>query len=70
LFWVDCNMKPKSEQPLFEIPFEDAVTDAADSVKMVHLRLLMKEREDAFLRIVDLDYAIWILEEYFRTGAP
>jgi hypothetical protein len=28
----------------------------------------MQDREDVVRRLVDLDYAIWVLEEYFRSG--
>jgi hypothetical protein len=44
--------------------------EASKSFNSVQLRLLMKEREDVFARLVALDYRIWALEEFFRTAAP
>jgi hypothetical protein len=34
----------------------------------VQLRLAMNEREAVMRRLVDLDYQIWGLEEFFRNG--
>jgi hypothetical protein len=49
---------------------EETIPGASATFKKVQLRLLMKEREDVVSRLVELDYAIWILEEYFRAGNP
>ncbi len=53
--------------PLEEI-FDETASEDSKYFNLVHLRLLMKEREDVVNRLVELDYAIWILEEHFRTG--
>jgi hypothetical protein len=45
---------------------EDDVQGVARTLKAVQLRLLMREREEAGRRLADLDYEIWILEEFFR----
>jgi hypothetical protein len=49
---------------------EETIPGASTTFKKVQLRLLMKEREDVVSRLVELDYAIWILEELFREGDP
>jgi hypothetical protein len=33
------------------------------------LRLVMEQREEVVSRLVDLDYQIWVLEEFFRGGS-
>ena len=53
-----------------EASCDEAVTVGATPFNVVRLRLLMKEREDAVNRLVELDYAIWNLEELFRAGTP
>ena len=47
---------------------EETIPGASVTFKKVQLRLLMKEREDVVSRLVELDYAIWTLEERFRAG--
>lgn len=47
---------------------EETITEATGSFKKVQLRLLMKEREEVVSKLVELDYTIWALEEYFRAG--
>jgi hypothetical protein len=47
---------------------EETIPGASATFKKVQLRLLMKEREDVVSRLVELDYAIWALEEHFRAG--
>lgn len=49
-----------------EVPWE--TVPVASTFREVHLRLLMKEREDTLAELVDLDCSIWALEEGFRTG--
>ena len=49
---------------------EETIPGASATFKTVQLRLLMKEREDVVSKLVELDYKIWTLEEYFREGAP
>ncbi|MDE1852132.1 MAG: hypothetical protein KGI38_00075 [Thaumarchaeota archaeon] len=49
---------------------EETLPEASKSFKKVQLRLLMKEREDVVKRLVELDYSIWVLEEFFRAGQP
>lgn len=50
---------------------EEADGEASRSFKAVQLRLLMKEREVEVQKLVELDYSIWAIEEFFRvTGAP
>jgi hypothetical protein len=53
-----------------EVAAEATTPEVSTSFKRVQLRLLMKEREDAAVRLVELDYAIWVLEEQFRSGSP
>lgn len=48
---------------------EETLPEASNSFKKVQLRLLMKEREDVVRRLVELDYTIWVLEEFFRAGS-
>jgi hypothetical protein len=47
---------------------EEAVEEATKSFNAVHLRLLMKEREDIMKQMLELDWQIWRLEEAFRSG--
>jgi hypothetical protein len=54
---ADCDVSP-----------EEAVEEATKSFNAVHLRLLMKEREDVMKQMLELDWQIWKLEECFRTG--
>ena len=49
---------------------EEVIPEASRSFKTVQLQLLMKEREEAAAKLVELDYTIWVLEEYFRGGSP
>jgi hypothetical protein len=49
---------------------EEDIPEASRSFKTVQLRLLMKERENQVKKLVDLDYSIWVLEEFFRSGNP
>ena len=46
---------------------EDGNMEASKPFKSVNLRLLMEEREEVVNRLVQLDYSIWVLEEFFRT---
>jgi hypothetical protein len=48
---------------------DETIPEASKSFKAVHLRLLMKEREDLFKRLIQLDYSLWVLEEFFRAGS-
>ena len=50
-------------------PEETTPSEESGPFKKVQLRLLMKEREGVVLRLVELDYTIWTLEEFFRAGA-
>jgi len=47
---------------------EETIPGVSAAFKKVQLRLLMKEREDVVSRLVELDYAIWTLEEHLRAG--
>jgi hypothetical protein len=49
---------------------EETIPGASATFKGVHLRLLMKEREEVVSKLVELDYQIWTLEEFFRSGDP
>lgn len=52
------------------IPVETPWTNVSGSSRAfrdVHLRLLMKEREDLLAKLVEVEYAIWELEECFRA---
>ncbi len=49
---------------------EETIPEASKPFKKVQLRLLMKERETAISRPVELDYVVWTLEEFFREGGP
>ena len=49
---------------------EETIPGASATFKKVQLRLLMKEREHAVSKLVELDYTIWTLEEFFRAGNP
>ena len=51
-----------------ELPPEEAVPEESGPFKEVQLRLLMNEREDVVKKLVELDYYIWVLEEFFRSG--
>ena len=51
-----------------ELPPEEAVPEESGPFKEVQLRLLMNEREDVVKKLVELDYNIWVLEEFFRSG--
>ncbi len=53
-----------------EVAPDETDTEASRSFKTLQLRLLMKEREDQVLKLVDLDYSIWVLEEYLRGKPP
>jgi len=55
--------------PRAEVAPEDSNMEASKSFKAVTLRLLMKEREDVVNQLVQLDYSIWVLEEFFRSGS-
>ena len=54
---ADCDVSP-----------EEAIGEATKSFNAVHLRLLMKEREDIMKQMLELDWQIWKLEEGFRAG--
>jgi hypothetical protein len=58
----------KSER-LEDVP-EETIPEASESFKKLQLRLLMKEREDVVAKLVELDYSIWVIEEFFRSGTP
>ena len=49
---------------------EETIPGASTTFKKAHLRLLMKEREDVVSKLVELDYTIWTLEEFFRAAHP
>ena len=49
---------------------EEAVPDPSDAFKEVQLRLLLREREQVASRLIRLDFAIWAIEEFFRSGNP
>lgn len=49
---------------------EVTIPETSATLKKAQLRLLMKEREGVVSRLVELDYAIWTLEEFFRAGIP
>jgi hypothetical protein len=49
---------------------EETLPEVSKSFKKVQLRLLMKEREAVVARLVELDYSIWVMEEFFRSGTP
>lgn len=68
---VECKLQSGQTRsaPQVEAPPEEANAEASKSFKAVQLRLLMKEREDVVARLVELDYTIWTLEEFFRTGS-
>ena len=51
-----------------EVPW-GALSESSRALRESHLRLLLKEREAAVAKLVDLDHAIWALEECFR-GEP
>ncbi|MDG6983741.1 MAG: hypothetical protein JRN28_04250 [Nitrososphaerota archaeon] len=53
---------------LVEVPW-GALPESSRALRESHLRLLLKEREATVAKLVDLDYAIWALEECFR-GEP
>lgn len=57
----DSNLS-ESDEPWETLPL------ASDTFKKAELMLLMKEREEAVARLVDLDYRIWVLEEHFRAA--
>ncbi len=65
-------MKQRKAPPLprAETAPEDSNMEASKPFKTIELRLLMKEREDVVSRLVQLDYSIWVLEEFFRAGCP
>jgi len=52
-----------------EVVPDETDPDSSRSFKSIRLRLLMKEREDVMKRLVQLDYSIWVLEEFFRMGS-
>jgi hypothetical protein len=56
----------KAEKPI--LPTLEVTPETTKSLRSTQLRLLMKEQEDMVSRLVELDYAIWELEELFRTG--
>jgi hypothetical protein len=56
------------EDKLRDVSPEEALGEASKTFNAVHLRLLMKEREDILKRMLELDWEIWKLEECFRTG--
>ncbi len=47
--------------------YAEVVAEEAD--KSARLRSLMKQREGLMNRLVELDYSIWVLEEFFRVGS-
>ena len=47
---------------------EAEVPETSGPFKKVYLRLLMREREEAVMKLVDLDFKIWTIEEFFRAG--
>ena len=46
---------------------EGTLPEASRTFKTVQLRLLMKDREELFSRLVEIDFEIWVLEESFRV---
>jgi hypothetical protein len=47
---------------------EEILPDVSKSFRLVQLRLLMKDREEVISNLVQLDYSIWVLEEFFRAN--
>ncbi len=61
-------MKASEARPLRPgVAPEQTIPEVSGSFKAVQLRLLMMEREDEVGRLVQLDYDIWVLEEFFRS---
>jgi hypothetical protein len=58
--------RARSQRPL-EVAPEETLPEASKPFKLVQLRFLMSEREEFVRKLVDLDYSIWVLEEYFRN---
>ncbi len=50
-----------------ELTPEEILYEESKSFKTALLRLLMKQREDVARRLIELDFDIWALEEFFRT---
>ncbi|QQG47998.1 MAG: hypothetical protein HY247_04285 [archaeon] len=48
---------------------EEPVEDSP-AIKAAKLRRLMKQRERLGSRLMETDFAIWALEEFFRTAPP
>ena len=42
--------------------------EPARSFKEYRLRTIMKQREEIVARLIDLDFEVWVLEEFFRCG--
>ncbi len=55
--------------PRAEAAPKDRNMEASRPFRAFHLRLLMKEREGVVNRLVQLDYSIWVLEEFFRNAS-
>ncbi len=62
-------MKASEARPLrpVDVAPEEMMPEVSKSFKGVHPRLLVNEREDEVRRLVQLDYDIWVLEEFFRN---
>jgi hypothetical protein len=70
LFEVDRDLNRPGPHETVEDAPEELLPEASRTFKQVQLRLLMKEREELFSRLVGLDYNIWVLEEFFRVNNP
>ena len=61
----------RSQQRAPQLPGPEAsLGEAPGALKAVQLRLLMKRREELAASLMDLDFRIWALEEFFRSGNP
>ncbi len=51
--------------------FQQAEEDPTEtnSSRGSRLKVLMREREDLVGRLMEIDFAIWVLEESFRAGS-
>ncbi|MDA4121202.1 MAG: hypothetical protein OK404_02205 [Thaumarchaeota archaeon] len=51
-----------------DVSQKEAIGDVSRSLNCVGMRLPMKDRENLAKRLLGIDWNIWKLEEYFRTG--
>ncbi len=64
MFWFLQDEGNQDQHP----DVAEVVAEEAD--KSARLRSLMRQREGLVNRLVELDYSIWVLEEFFRAGSP